>query len=250
MNFRLLLFLLLISSCSNSQDSGLSEEPPNHQPFTVLLSKYVIGDQVDYNGLQSDSVSLNSYLSILSNNGPSDSWTKNARLAYWINAYNAFTLKLIIDHYPVSSITDLHPAIYIPMMNTVWHQKFFKIGGIEMSLDEIEHSILRKEFNEPRIHFAINCASVSCPPLRNEAYTPDDLEEQLNEQAKQFINDSKRNRITIDEIEISKIFSWFAKDFKKEGSLINYLNKYSNTPISESADINYMYYDWSLNDVK
>lgn len=250
MNFKLLLCLILITSCSNSQDRAQSKEPPNHEPFTKLLTKYVINDQVDYQGLQSDSARLNNYLSTLSNHGPADSWTKNESLAYWINAYNAFTLKLIIDHYPVNSITDLHPTIYIPLMNTVWHQKFFKIGGVDMSLDEIEHSILRKEFSEPRIHFAINCASVSCPPLRNEAYTPVHLEEQLNEQAIQFINDSKRNRISEDNIEISKIFNWFGKDFKREGSLIDYLNKYSNLPISENADFDYMNYNWDLNDVK
>ncbi|MTI38173.1 DUF547 domain-containing protein, partial [Fulvivirga lutimaris] len=148
------------------------------------------------------------------------------------------------------SIQDLHPTIYIPLVRTVWHKKFFKIGGVEMNLDEIEHDILRKEFDEPRIHFAINCASFSCPPLRNEAFTADKIDKQLEEQAVNFVNDSERNKITAERAEISKIFSWFTKDFTKEVSLIQFLNKYSKVELKENARIDYLDYDWSLNDNK
>ena len=242
--------MLFVSSCTQSQERVGTNKSPSHQPFTELLEKYVKGDRVNYNGLQNDQVKLNQYCKTLSEHAPSPKWTKNEKLAYWINAYNAFTLKLIIDNYPINSITELHPTIYIPGLNTVWHKKFFKIGGVETSLDEIEHEILRKEFDEPRIHFAINCASLSCPQLRNEAYEPDNLEEQFEEQALLFISDPKRNRITKDDVTISRIFSWFSSDFKRDGSLIEFLNKYSKVHISENAEINYLKYDWNLNDIK
>lgn len=226
-----------------------AQEPPSHELLNQLLKDYVVEDAFNYQGLKRDSLKLNSYLKQLSSQPPSPGWSENEELAYWINAYNAFTLKLIVDNYPIKSITDLHPTIHIPVLNTVWHKKFFKIGGELTSLDEIEHQILRKKFDEPRIHFAINCASVSCPPLRNEAYVAEKLDIQLNEQARNFINDSTRNKLMTDNPEISKIFSWFSDDFKKDQNLIDYLNQYSNIKISQDADLDYLEYDWSLNDV-
>ncbi|QCK15133.1 DUF547 domain-containing protein [Mangrovivirga cuniculi] len=241
---------ILFINC-NSQDFQYAQNttPPDHSGFTQILQKYVDDDYlVDYEGMLNDRTRLDSYLNELSNNAPSKDWSREEQLAYWINAYNGFTLKLILDNYPVESIKDLHPTVNIPLLNTVWHKKFFKINGIDFNLDEIEHGILRKKFDEPRIHFAINCASYSCPPLRNEAYVASRINEQLDEQARKFINDPKKNKITTDKIKISKIFKWFTGDFKANGSLIEYLNKYSETTIKESADINYMEYDWSLNE--
>ena len=169
-------------------------------------------------------------------------------LAYWINAYNGFTVKLIVDNYPVESIKDLGPALKIPLIKDVWHYKFFKIGGQESSLDEIEHSILRKEFEEPRIHFAINCASVSCPPLLNEAFEAETINAQLDKVAKGFINDSSRNKISAEAVQVSSIFSWFKGDFTKNGDLIDFLNKYSKTKIKSNAKISFLDYDWNLNE--
>ena len=117
-----------------------------------------------------------------------------------------------------------------------------------MSLDQIEHSILRKHFNEPRIHFAVNCASMSCPVLRAGAYTAAGIEEQLDEQAALFINDPKRNKITTGKIEVSKIFSWFKGDFTKDMSLVDFINSYSLAKIPKGAKINHLDYDWELND--
>jgi hypothetical protein len=130
----------------------------------------------------------------------------------------------------------------------VWHKKFFRIGGKEMSLDEIEHKILRKEFNEPRIHFAINCASVSCPPLRNEAYVAHKLNKQLDEQGRTFVNNPKYNKITPERVEVSQIFNWFKGDFTKEGSLIDYLNRYAKVKIKPEAKVGHMKYNWNLNE--
>lgn len=244
----LITSVLLFMSCEYEQRLQ-AQEAPSHVIFSQLLRKHVVGDAFNYKGLIQDSVKLGQYLSTISKNAPSQSWSKEEKLAYWINAYNAFTLKLIIDNYPVESITDLHPAVHIPLLNTVWHKKFFTIGGKSTSLDEIEHKILRKEFEEPRIHFAINCASISCPPLRNEAFDPSQLENQLEEQAQNFINDSERNQISATNPQVSKIFSWFSGDFKEGQTIIEFLNRYAEIEISPDADIDYLKYDWRLNDV-
>ncbi|MCK5368247.1 MAG: DUF547 domain-containing protein, partial [Cyclobacteriaceae bacterium] len=167
---------------------------------------------------------------------------------YWINAYNAFTVKLIIDHYPLESIKDIGSAIQIPFVNSPWDIKFIEINGKKLDLNNIEHSILRKKFDEPRIHFAINCASFSCPKLRREAYVANNLDVQLEKQAIQFINDLERNSISGSHAEVSKIFSWFKGDFTKEGSLVDFLNQYSNTEIGKESKISYMNYNWALNE--
>ncbi|MEM6262070.1 MAG: DUF547 domain-containing protein [Bacteroidota bacterium] len=226
--------------------------PPSHAPFTKLLKQYVTADGwVKYKVWKNhpkDLDKLQAYCDTLSNDPPQDSWTKNERLAYWINAYNAFTLKLILDNYPLNSIQDLHPTIKIPMVSTVWHKKFFKIGGEDFNLDEIEHGILRKDFEEPRIHFAINCASYSCPQLRSEAFTADKLEAQLTDQAKRFINGELRNKVSQDKAELSKIFRWFKGDFTKQGSLRAFINQYADQQMTEETKISYLEYDWSLNE--
>lgn len=245
-----LLFVFSFLSCQASDLGQKDSTPPSHQIFDELLKKHVrIDGVVNYKGFIADKEKLEMYLDLLSNNAPDrQKWTKDQQLAYWINAYNAFTVKLIVDNYPVASIQDLHPKIKIPLVNTVWHIKFFKIGGEDANLDEIEHKILRKEFDEPRIHFAINCASFSCPLLLNEAFFPDRINEQLDKVTKSFINDPKRNKISKDQLEISKIFSWFQGDFTKNGSLIDYLNQYSTVKINPKAKVSYLDYDWSLNE--
>ncbi|MFN3800336.1 DUF547 domain-containing protein [Belliella pelovolcani] len=242
--------LLFNLSCGASDLGALGSSAPSHELFDQLLKKHVTKEgMVDYQGFIKDKARLNQYCDLLSKNAPDrKSWSEAEQLAYWINAYNAFTIKLIVDNYPVKSIQDLHPKIKIPLINTVWHIKFFQIGGQDASLDEIEHKILRKEFEEPRIHFAINCASFSCPPLLNEAFVPARLDAQLDKVAVAFINDLKRNKINRDKVEISKIFSWFKGDFTKNGDIIDYLNQYSKVKINPKAKVTYLDYDWSLNE--
>lgn len=253
-NFATYLFLFsffaFTISCQGSSLGQKKSTPPSHEIFDGLLKKYVGTDgKVNYKGFIADKEIFQKYLDKLSVQAPDrSSWSREEQLAYWINAYNAFTIKLIIDNYPVSSIQDLKPTPNIPLVNTVWHLKFFQIGGEDASLDEIEHKILRKEFEEPRIHFAINCASFSCPALLNEAFTPEKLEVQLNKVAVGFINDPKQNKIESDKIEISKIFSWFKGDFTKNESLIEYLNRYARVKINPNAKISHLPYDWSLNE--
>lgn len=229
--------------------SFIQASPPNHEPFTKLLGNHVTSDgMVNYKALKQEKSALDAYCKSLSENAPESSWTQEEKLSYWINVYNAFTLKLIVDNYPVKSIRDLHPTVKIPGVNTVWHKEFFEIGGEPMSLDEVEHGILRKEFNEPRIHFAINCASISCPVLRNEAFTADKLERQLNEQARLFVNDGERNKIRTEKAALSPIFKWFKGDFTQQGTLQEFINKYSEIKIGENTPLTWLDYDWTLNE--
>jgi hypothetical protein len=213
--------------------------------------KYVDHDgNVNYAGFQKDSVELNKYLDILAHHAPDkEKWSRENQLAYWINVYNAFTIKLILDHYPVKSIKDIGSLIQIPFINSPWDIKLIEIAGEKYDLNNVEHSILRKEFDEPRIHFAIVCASFSCPKLRMEAYTAEKLETQLQEQAISFINDPIRNKISKKEAELSKIFSWFKSDFTKNGSLEEFINQYSNTTLDKHSKISFMDYNWALNEM-
>lgn len=221
----------------------------NNQIWDNLLSKHVRDNgNVDYKGFINDKAQLEKYLDQLSANPPSSNDSKDEKIAYWINVYNAFCIKLIVDNYPLESIQDLHPTVKIPGVNTIWKKDFFKIGGKDMSLHDVEHNILRERFNEPRIHFAINCASYSCPKLRNEVYKASKLNIQLQDQAIHFINNPKKNKIEQDQVVISKIFKWFTGDFTQNGDIIDYLNKYSHTKIDEDADIDYKEYNWELND--
>jgi len=248
--FSFLLILLILFSCQSPLVGMAGSPPPSHQLWNELLKSNVKPDgQVDYKGFIREKPKLEKYLKLLSENAPDrKTWSKNQQLAYWINVYNAFTVKLIVDNYPTKSIRDLGPSLKIPLIKDVWHYKFFKIAGVEMSLDEVEHSILRKEFEEPRIHFAINCASVSCPPLLNEAFVVDRLEEQLTRVATAFVNDPTRNNLGVTRLQLSPIFSWFKGDFTKKGTLIDFLNKYSKVKISPSASISFLEYNWKLNE--
>ena len=244
------LITLLVIACQNPVPGMAGTTPPSHESWNQLLKVYVSPTGiVNYKGFVKDKAKLDAYLKTISDNAPDrKTWSKNEQLAYWINAYNAFTVKLIVDNYPVQSIRDLGPALKIPLIKDVWHYKFFKIGGEESSLDEIEHSILRKEFEEPRIHFAINCASVSCPPLLNEAFMASKIDAQLERVARTFVNDKSRNKISTNAVEISSIFSWFKGDFTKNGSIIDFLNKYSTVKIDKNAKVSHLDYNWNLNE--
>ncbi len=226
---------------------SFSQENKKHQIWNELLQKNVDEKgNVNYKGFISEKAKLQKYLDALSKEAPKRDWSKNEKLAYWINAYNAFTVKLIIDNYPTKSIKDLGGAIY--KINTPWDIKFITIEGKSYDLNNIEHGILRKEFNEPRIHFAVNCASISCPVLRNEAYVAEKIEQQLHEQAFRFINDPIRNKINSKTAELSKIFSWFKGDFTKNGTLEVFINQYSKTKITSQTKVSFMEYNWNLNE--
>lgn len=246
-------FLILTSfaSCFAAKDVNSDSKPISHDTFDTLLKIHVNEEGwVDYEGFLKDSVKFNKYLALLSANHPNKkNWSKNERLAYWINAYNAYTIELILDHYPVSSIKDIKDGT--AFINSVWDIKFINIEGEEYDLNNIEHNILRQKFDEPRIHAAIVCASQSCPKLRNEAFVADRIDAQLKEQITGFINDDTRNNIiSADKAELSKIFNWFKGDFTKKGSLIEFINQYADEKLNADADIVWLDYGWGLNKQK
>jgi len=211
---------------------------PFHQMWDDLLQKHVSDKgNVNYKNFKTNRKDLLSYIAHLSKFMPTKDWSKEDKLAYWTNAYNALTVDLILRNYPIKSIKDIKDP---------WDQRLWKLGSKLYSLNEIEHQILRK-MKEPRIHFGIVCASYSCPKLLNKAYTAADLESQLTQVTKDFLMDPERNNISEKSIKLSKIFKWFAKDFKTEGSLIDFLNKYSDISISKNAKKSYKDYNWSLN---
>ncbi len=202
--------------------SSINTVSIDHQVWDNLLRKYVDGQgNVDYKGLAYDGEQLNTYLEYLAKNPIAKSAPKEKQLAYYINLYNAGTVQLILEHYPLKSIKD----IFRP-----WGKDRIKIGDESFSLGEIEHDILRK-MNEPRIHFAINCASFSCPKLLNKAFSASTMEEQLNRAAFDFINDSSKNKISSNTVAISKIFKWYKDDFTEENNLTEYL---TDIPVSRS----------------
>lgn len=246
---KLLLLLqvaLLLGSCAVAEHTGPA---PTHEKWTALLQKYVSGTgQVNYKGFKADAAKLDEYLAILSKQQPGKNWTKSEELAFWINAYNAFTVKLIVDNYPLKSIKDLNPGISVIFVNTVWDKNFFSIGGKKMSLNDIEHGKLRK-MNEPRMHFTIVCASKSCPKLSNTAYEAAILDKQLTQAAKDFLADPSKNIVKASNPKLSKIFDWFSGDFKvNDRSKIDFINQFTTVKINQNADISYLDYNWNLNE--
>jgi len=231
---------------------AFSQAGVSHKPYDDLLQKYVDEKgMVDYKGLKTDRSKLKSYLSMLGANPPQKSWTRDQKLAYWINAYNAFTLELILEHYPVESIKEIGSAIKIPFVSTAWDIKFIHIGEEEYDLNNIEHGIIRKEFDEPRIHFALVCAAVSCPKLQNRAYLPEKLDPQLTKAAKGFLADPAKNEFkNANQATLSKLFNWYGGDFKKDGTLIEYINRYAPIQLDADAEIGWKDYNWALNEQK
>lgn len=230
---------------------GTTAAAPSHAIFNKLLKEHVDAKgMVDYKGFAKDKAELKSYLDLLSKNAPADSWSKDDQLAYWINAYNAFTIQLILDHYPVKSIKDIGAKVKIPFVNTPWDVKFIKIGGETYDLNNLEHGIIRKKFDEPRIHFALVCAAKSCPRLRNEAFEGSRLDAQLDDQGSDFLNNPAKNSITAKQASLSKILDWYGGDFKKKKdmSIKDVVNKFSKTKITDDTKISYQTYDWALNE--
>ena len=226
--------LLLFAGSSLALDPG----DTSVDLWNKILETHVSANgDVNYTALKQDP-NFDKVLSTFAKELPNASWSKNEKLAYWMNVYNAYTLKLIVDHLPLKSITDLKEP---------WDQQFIVLENTSFSLNQIEHEILRKEFQDPRIHFGINCASISCPVLHNKAFYAENVSATLEMLTKRFINDKSRNTISTNQLKVSQIFDWFKEDFTVGQSLIDFLNKYSNTSITASASIDYQDYNWNLN---
>jgi len=210
-----------------------------HEQWTSALKTYVDNHgNVNYVQWKNDTTSLDNYIRNLEEHPPQEYWSKNDSLAYFINAYNAVTIKLILDHYPLKSIRKLV---------TPWRFKRFSLHGKKVSLNHIEHNILRK-MGESRIHFAINCASSSCPKLPNKAFYPHTLEKQLEAVTIDFINDETKNIINEKEMSLSRIFQWFAGDFGTKQERHAFIRRYTTKPVAQDAKVRFLKYDWTLNE--
>ncbi len=234
------------------QTVSLAAQKPNiHRPWQQILTAYVSNGVVNYSDLkeeQTDWKKLDAYLDAL---GKADirSFSREELLAFWINAYNAFTVKLILDHYPVGSIKDIPNA---------WEQKVWHAAGQLVSLNDIEQIKLRRELNEPRMHFAIVCASRGCPDLRDRAFRVDNVNKMLDESARSFFRQLKNFRMeqssSIVTLFLSQIFQWYGSDFGKTDKeriafICTYLPKDAAATIihAKKVEIKYLDYDWSLN---
>jgi hypothetical protein len=226
--------------------------PFSHATFGRVLQAHVREARVDYAALQSRPTELNRYLDEIAAIEPEQfaRWPRPDRLALLINLYNAQTLRLIIDHYPVASIQKIG---LLP--GAAWRKKIVRWGGKVISLDELEHGILRKEYQEPRIHFALVCAAKGCPPLRDEPFVADRLDEQLQDQGRRFLSDSNKNRLepSTHTLWLSPIFQWFADDFTTGGgSVVAFVKPMLPDAIRKQMavepKVRFTEYDWSLND--
>ncbi len=197
--------------------------------YKALLAKHVNKGKVDYDGFKKDQAVFDQYLAALSKTDP-NALTRNHRFAFYINAYNAFTIKLILTRYPqINSIKELGSFFSSP-----WSKNFFSLGGWEVSLDYIEHEVLRPQFKDPRIHFAINCAAKSCPPLLNRPYEGDILDRQLDEQTRAFVNTPRSTFVKDNTLFISKIFDWFEEDFNDNPLL--FIHQYADKDLKSALD--------------
>lgn len=211
-----------------------------YERYDAFLRKYVSSQgNVNYASIKANKSEFDAIVKEFNAQYPESNWSKNEVLAFWINTYNLFTIKLIVDNYPTSSITGI--------ASKPWDIKCVKLKSHTYSLDQVENSIIRKQFNEPRIHFALNCASESCPILMNSAYKASSLNSQLTRQTKLFLADGSKNSFDKKEITISPIFDWYKVDFTRNGTVIDFINKYRDTDIKSNVKISYGEYSWKLN---
>jgi len=262
--FLLAVFCVLLSM------AGEVRAELSHQLWDELLQRHVRvldggrATQVDYKGMAADRERLTRYLASLEAVGRQefDGWPKDRQLAFLINAYNAWTVQLILGRYPeLKSIKDLGTVFRSP-----WKQVFIPLLGEQRSLDDIEHGLIRGSgrYNEPRIHFAVNCASIGCPALPNRAYGEEQLDRQLEEATRLFLADRSRNRYENGTFKVSSIFKWYREDFERGwrgattlgqffalyGDSLGLDGKTAGAARSASIDIDFLDYDWRLNDVR
>lgn len=234
------LIFTVLTLFSFTTDVQAQKNHIDHMVWDQLLLLNVSNDgKVDYKGFIRDKFLFDKYFKSLSTNYPAENSETTEKLAYWVNLYNAIVMKMVIDHYPIKSINDLENP---------WKKKSITINNKEYSLDDIEHKVLRK-MNEPRIHFLLNCAATSSPKLWNRAYTSRNITQALEEKTIEYINDPSKNLVASDNVKLSKVFEWYAKDFDN-GNIKNYVNQYAREKIQNSIKIAYLEYDWSLNEKK
>ena len=252
-----------IQSGASRAEPGLGSQSfdHSHSLWYKVLKEFVTikgpESSVDYAGLRKNPHDLNAYILSLEKVSEKqfDSFGKEDQLAFLINAYNAATLKVIVNHYPVASIKKIGGAF-----STGFKEKVIRLGGVERTLDDIEHDLIGNSFSEPRVHFAIVCASRSCPELLNEPYLGARLNQQLDQQTVAYLRDTERNRFVLDEhkLYLSKIFKWYEADFKNvAGSVKGFVvprlarnDQEKKAIMNENIQVEYIDYDWALNDKK
>lgn len=238
--------------------------PFDHSPFNQVLQEYV-NDQglVRYAALAENRAQLDAYVDSLGLYSPAshpDRFpTREHELAYWINAYNAFTLRGVIDAYPIASVKDAF------VLNGFFNRQTFVAGGSEMTLDHVENKIIRPTYQEPRIHFAVNCAALSCPQLDNQAFTASDLDAHLEQALTRFAQDPNHVSLQAKKLHLSKVLDWYGEDFtawfpsdrpnpENMPTIVNYLRPYLPPDLAagltEDVAIEYNEYDWTLNELK
>lgn len=230
---KLFFLLVLITSTSFSQKM-------NYFNYDTFLVNYVTDTGiVDYDKIFKNKEDLRKIVAEFEKTKPTIYWSNRETIAYWINAYNVYSIKIIIDNYPVKSIRDIADA---------WNINFIKSNGKLISLDFVDREIL-KTLNEPRYHFAINCTAYSCPGFKRQAYDVDKINSQLEDCIINFVNDKTKNDITPKKANLSKIFDWYKDEFTVDQTLIQYINKYSTVKIKDDAAIFFQEYDWRLRKV-
>jgi hypothetical protein len=237
--------------------------------YGELLRAHVRAATVDYAGLKRDRARLDAAVAELGSaaSRAEPSWTREQRLAFWINAYNLLTLRAVVDHYPIRSrLFTLAPRNSIRQIDGVWTQLTWSVAGKTVTLDDIEHRIIRPEFREARIHFAVNCASVSCPPLADEPYVAERLEEQLDHGTRRFFASAEGVTLANGTLQVSSLLKWYGEDFvpqyahlvdrqrpTRERAILGLLSAYAPSTVAAIARagtpaIRFLDYKWSLND--
>ncbi|WP_124981806.1 DUF547 domain-containing protein [Nonlabens xiamenensis] len=234
---------LYYQSLQKDQEIPSDKGQLDHSQWDQLLNKHVNEEGfVDYDGMEEDRSALKEYLTYLGTNPPQKSWSISEQFAYYINLYNAATVEIILENDQPGSIKDIGSTL-----NPVWIQDFIKVGKKDYSLADIEKSVLQK-MGDPRIHFAINCASYSCPKLMNKAYTAENVDQMMDQAADDFVNSDKNDLTDPNHPKLSSIFKFYPSDFKAGGlSIIEYVNQYADNKINPGAELSYKDYDWSLN---
>ncbi|WP_445711660.1 DUF547 domain-containing protein [Flavobacterium sp.] len=231
-------FILITTVFLLTQTTAFSQYM-NYQFYEDFLFTYVSEDgYVDYDAIYENQTDLRKVIDRFESLETYPNWSKNQELSHWINIYNVYSIKLIVDNFPINSIKDISQSFDL---------RFIPVKNQYVSLNYIEKEILSKTLDE-RAHFAINCASISCPNINRVPFYADTIENQLEVAAKNFINNTTKNDISRKEVKLSKVFDWFASDFlKNNASIIDYINKYADTRIKDNAQIEYLEYNWSLN---
>jgi len=252
LNLTLLVMLSLALTATTAPagtpaQASPEQAAPLHATFDRLLDTYVRDGAVDYkawSGSDVDKAALGDYVEQLTELDP-EQWPAHDALAYWINLYNAATLRLVLGNYPLASIKDLGGFL----KTSPWERKVVIVGGRELTLNEIENKIIRPTFADPRIHFALNCASMGCPPLAAEAYIPARLGEQLDTACRTALNRDQWVRVDGETIMLTKIFDWYGDDFRANGgTVLGFVRRYHDGSLPKGdPKIQFMSYDWSLN---